>query len=312
MSTCDRHSRGWASRLMAPSSWPSLIDQLEVADELFGPRGVQLVAAWFEEQVARIDDPELARSFSDHIDLPGVKPADYAHHFAHSSSGGLLGGIRFYGRDIERPFVEVVSHSFKDLDALRDCVRVEWSMFTPDCLRLRSRPGRMVGPYVSVDVSIYAARYCEMLRPKIDIALDPFDNAEEAIEIVSRRFGRLAVDAPDLARNVSPASSEDLRLWHESDQLRSIRVNGTTVGLLAIAPGRIGWIEGDEINEEIVEADYAGHRYAAAAQSAWARHVARDPQTLLLGTVDRLNIASRKTAEHAGRRRVLDDIFISL
>jgi hypothetical protein len=89
-------------------------------------------------------------------------------------------------------------------------------------------------------------------------------------------------------------------------------VNGATVGLLAIAPGRIGWIEGDEVNEEVVEAVYAGHSYAAVAQSAWALHVARDPQTLLLGTIDQLNIASRKTAERAGRRRMLDDIFISL
>ncbi len=38
----------------------------------------------------------------------------------------------------------------------------------------------------------------------------------------------------------------------------------------------------------------------------------RDPDVLLIGTIDRLNLASRKTAAAAGRRRVLDAYFVSL
>jgi RimJ/RimL family protein N-acetyltransferase len=294
-----------------PGGWPSLSDQIELADALFGGAGRRLLTAWFEEQVARIDDPAFVRLFTDHIDLPGVVPSDYAHRSVRSSQGSLLGGIRFYGRDIQRPFVEIVAHSFEDMDALCDCVRSEWSMFDPRYLRIRARPGRFAGPKVLLDNSIHVGRCRDMRPPDDRVSLTPFDDADEAIAIVARRYEWMAADEPELARNVSPEAPEDLRRWHGAGLLSAIRAGDVTVGLLAIAPGRIGWIEGDEIQEEVVEAAHRGHGYAVLAQAAWARR-ASDPDRLLVGTIDRLNVASRKTAERAGRPRVLDDVFVSL
>jgi hypothetical protein len=291
-----------------PAGWPSLSDQIELADALFGRAGDRLLTAWLEEQIARIDDPEFVRLFTDHIDLPGVLPRDYAHRSVGLSHGALLGGIRFYGRDIHRPFVEIIAHSFEDMDALCDCVRSEWSMFAPRYLRVRARPSRFGGPKVPLDNSIHVARCRDMRQPDGRVSLAPFDDADEAITIVARRYKRMAAD---LARNVSPATAEDLRLWHAAGQLWAMRVDGVTVGLLAVAPGRIGWIEGDEIQEEVVDTEQRGHGYAVLAQVVWARR-ASDPDRLLVGTIDRLNVASRKTAERVGRRRVLDDVFVSL
>jgi hypothetical protein len=294
--------------MRSPTGWPSLSDQVELADALFGGAGRRLLAAWLEEQIARIDDPEFVRLFTDHIDLPGVVPSDYAHRSVGSSHGALLGGIRFYGRDVARPFVEIVAHSFEDMDALCDCVRSEWSMFAPQYLRVRTRPGRFAGPKVVLDNSIHVARCRDMRQPDDHVSLAPFDDADEAIAIVARCYKQMAAD---LARNVSPAAAEDLRLWHTAGRLWAIRAGSVTIGLLAVAPGRIGWIEGDEIQEEVVGAEHRGHGYAVLAQAAWARR-AGDPDRLLVGTIDRLNVASRKTAERAGRGRVLDDVFVSL
>ena len=294
-----------------PGGWPSLSDQIELADALFGRAGDRLLTAWLEEQVARIDDPEFVRLFTDHIDLPGVVPSDYAHRSVGLSHGALLGGIRFYGRDVQRPFVDIVAHSFEDMDALCDCVRSEWSMFVPRYLRVRARPGRFGGPKVLLDNSIHVARCRDMLQPDGRVSLAPFDDAGEAIAIVARRYKRMAADEPELARNVSPEAPEDLRGWHDAGLLSAIRARDVTVGLLAVAPGRIGWIAGDEIQEEVVDAEHRGHGYAVLAQAAWARR-ASDSDRLLIGTIDRLNVASRKTAERAGRRRVLDDVFVSL
>jgi hypothetical protein len=55
-----------------------------------------------------------------------------------------------------------------------------------------------------------------------------------------------------------------------------------------------------------------GRGYAAAAQTAWAKPLADSPNRLLIGTIDGLNTASRRTAERAGRPRVLDAVFVSL
>jgi hypothetical protein len=296
--------------LVDPRDWPSLTDELAVASNLFGDQGYRHVARWLEEEEARIVDPDYVRLFTDHIRLPGVVSGDFAYRSVHSSRGALLGGIRFRGRDVARPFVEIVCHTFGELDELRDCVRAEWAMFAPGFLRLRAHPGRIVGPNVLLDVTIHAARCRDMASPDGLVDLRPFDDVEEAIDIVDRRYKRLATDDPELARNVYPASAEELREWHAADALRAIRADGATVGLLAIAQGRIGWIGGDEINEEVILMNGRGH--AASAQAAWARSVAPEPDRLMVGMIDRLNVASRKTAERAGRPRVLDAVFSAL
>jgi len=130
--------------------------------------------------------------------------------------------------------------------------------------------------------------------------------------MVRARYRRLMTDDPELARNVLPATADDLRLWHTAGQLRTVRAHDTVVGLLAIAPGQIEWIDADEMNEEVISVDHTGKGYAAFAQAAWSAHIAHDPLRLLVGTIDRLNMAFRKTAQRAGRRRVLDAVFVSL
>jgi len=279
---------------------------------MFGDHGDGLVGEWLAAETARIDDPDFARLFADHVAIHGVAARDFNHRHVRSAKGDLLGGIRFYGRDVGRPFVEVCCHGFDDLDGLRDCVRAEWSAFAPRFLRLHALPGRISGPGIVLDSTVHASRYRDMPEPDGRVTVAPFDDVADAIAMVARRYEALAVDDPGLARNISPADPDDLRRWHSAGQLRAIRADRQTVGLLAVAPGAITWIPGDEINEEVIDVGYRGHGYAAAAQGAWARNVAADPDRYLIGTIDRLNTASRRTAERAGRPRIMDAVFVSL
>ena len=61
---------------MSSRAWPSLADHLALAGELFGEHGHQLVAEWLELQVARVGDHDFARSFADHVVIPGVVAGD--------------------------------------------------------------------------------------------------------------------------------------------------------------------------------------------------------------------------------------------
>jgi hypothetical protein len=297
---------------MNPRSWPSLKDQITLARDLFGRRGHHLVAEWLAGEEAHIDDADFAHQFAGQVGLPGVTAGDFNHRHLRMSRGEMLGGIRFYGRNIQRPFVDVFCHGFADLDDLCDVVRSEWSAFAPQFVRLHALPGRVTGPGVVLDTNTYAARYRDMAGVDRGVALEAFTDADEAIAIVTDRYAELAIDAPELRRNVAPATADELRCWHETGQIRAIRVANETVGVLAVAPGAITWIEGDEINEEVVQTAHSGAGYAAAAQAAWAQSVAADPNRLLIGTIDRLNASSRRTAERVGRRRILDAVFVSL
>ena len=83
-------------------------------------------------------------------------------------------------------------------------------------------------------------------------------------------------------------------------------------GLLAILPGNIEWLAGDVIHEEVILSSYAGNGLAAAAQMTWAAEIAKYPDRYLLGTIDQLNEASRRTARRSGRRPVLDYLFLPI
>jgi hypothetical protein len=297
---------------MSPEKWSSLADELAVANEFCGSRGDATVASWLDVEAARTSDRDFALLFSEHAGLAGICTDDYLHRIARTPEGDLLGGIRFYRPDVSRPFVEVIAHSFDSLDRLRDYVRGEWSEFRPTSLRLCARPGRHSGPGVVLDQSIYTARNGDMRRSASPVSLRSFTDAEAAIDMVRRRFEYMAIDDPDLAHNVLPQSSDELREWHRTGQVQAVTVGDEPIGVLAIAPGTIRWMEGDEIKEEIIDIAHNGHGYAALAQSAWATHPERDPSRLLIGTIERLNIASRTTAERAGRHRVLDLVFVAL
>lgn len=295
-----------------PWYWPSLADELAVAAELYRDEGERLLTAWLREQLARVDDEAFAREFSDHVHLPGVAPGEYAHRLVSGAAGSLVGGIRFYHRDVGRPFVEVMAHTFTDLDALRECVRGEWSAFDVRYLRTCVRPGRLTGPGTVLDVSVHAARYADMDCPDGRIRLEPFADAEDAVALIGERYRRLAADDPVLARNISGAEPDDIRGWHRAGRMCAVRAGGRTVGALAVAPDTVAWLSGDVIQEEVIVAAHAGRGYAAAAQTVWAAERAGDSHRLLLGTIDRHNTVSRRTALRAGRPIVLERVFARL
>ncbi len=307
---CVESGRDVKCQGMVDIAWSSLADELVVAADLFGSAGSALVASWLEVETSRVSDDEFAAQFYRHLSLPGVLPSDYLHRVVCTRNGKLLGGIRFRNRDVNRPFVEIIAHGFDDLDRLRCCVRDEWSMFRPKHLRLCVTPGHTPGPNSVLDLSIYVARYKDMLSPDQSVRLIPFPDPDHAIAMVRRRYEHMAKADRAVARNVFPASPDDIRHWHYAGQLQTITIHGSAVGALAVAPGAIRWISGDEIQEEVIEADHGGYGYAALAQAAWASSKAVDPNQLLIGTIDGRNVASHKTATRARRRRVLDWIFI--
>jgi hypothetical protein len=273
--------------------WPSLSDQLTVADNLYGDRGVSLLTAWLDEQAGYVGDPSFARLFSDHITLPGIAPIDYAHRLIRTPNGDLLGGIRFYILDVSRPFIDVLAHSFDDLDALAACVAAEWTPFAAPVMRLRNRPGRLRGPGTSADQTIHAARADKMARPDGRVELVDFDDAEEAIRLIEARYRHIEATGPELARDLPGPDPDDIRRWVAAGLLQAVRADGRTVGAFAAA--------------------HAGRGYAASAQALWAaRAAADDPAALLIGTIARRNHASRRTAETAGRPALLEDVFVEL
>ena len=292
--------------------WLSLAPQLALAERLFGEDGHARVQAWLDEQLARVEDPAFAALFEG-VGVEGAAPSDFNHRLVHTERGALLGGIRFYGQDVTRPFVEVVAHGFDDLEALRAVVGAEWRLFRPRALRLLLPPGAAPTPDAVLDQTVHIARYGEMAPPDERVMLAAFEDAEDAVAMVAARYAALGRDEPELCRDIAMADLDDVRAWHGAGTLFAIEAGGARVGLIAYEPGRVEWIEGDVVAEEVVAAEHGGRGYAASAQRALAaRRREAAPERLLLGTIARRNRASRRSALRAGRAEALRQVFFPL
>ena len=298
-------------------SMPSLAPQWKLAESFYGERGAKRLTIWLEQQIERALDSSFSRLFTDHITLEGIGSSEYNHRILQSTSGALLGGIRFFGGDVSHPFVEVIAHSFDRIESLLSDVRSEWSAFAPKSIRMTAASGTLPSPDAILDISIHAARYSEMEMADGRVCLQPLVGLEDACRMVSERYRELSQECPKLAENISPASANELRECSHSGRLFGVALAEDElpdpVGLIAIRLGRVDWIEGHEVVEEVVISEQSGHGIAVSAQKALATLCrGEEPEQLLVGTIDRLNHASRKTAERAGRVEALRKVFIPL
>lgn len=295
-------------------NWPSLAHQMALAEHHFGPSGEAMIACWLQEEVRRCSDPDFSRLFSDHIALEGIAQADYNHRLMRSRDGTLLGGIRFYRRNIARPFVEIIAHSFANLASLRAAVASEWRSFSPTHLRLNVPAHRFPAADAQLDISIHFASYRELSKAGLPpISLTPMSDINAAAAVATGVYDQLALENPELAEAIGPADASDLEACHESEGLFAIRPTpaGPLAGLLAVRPATIDWIEGDEVVEELILPEWRGKGLAASAQQTLGRRRQRRA-TVLIGTIDRLNTASRRTALRAGRPERLRKVFLPL
>ncbi|MCF6444476.1 hypothetical protein [Nereida sp. MMG025] len=238
---------------MTPDDWPSLRPHLDLANTLFPTRGTALVGTWFDQQVARITDPDFARLFSDHIEWDGVVPSDYNHRHIRSAEGDLIGGIRFFGGDLTRPFVEVIAHSFDDLTAMARTVSAEWAVFNPRDLRLLVTPETPLPETARIDQHIFAGHRDDLPNGEQKATLRRFKDVDAAIKMVRDRYADLDHDMPALVQDIRAASDDQLREWRKDKTLMSIMnpndppyrtTDKTIVGLIAVSRGTIAWLEG--------------------------------------------------------------------
>lgn len=196
-----------------------------------------------------------------------------------------------YGRDVNRPFVEVICHSYTDITELAACVATEWAAFAPTSARLHTPPGAHPTGAGVLDQTVYAARCADIAPPDHRVTLDPFADVDTAVRVVAERYAR----SPTRIRNWRIISPPPIPMTYAA----GMPPGNCTPSRPPATPSAC-WLW------------YTGHRFAASAQAEWAHRSGVDPDRLLVGTIDRLNTASHHTARRAGRRPVIDAVFISL
>jgi hypothetical protein len=271
------------------------------------------VEAWLGRQYELIGERAFAERFHMHFPHFEADVLDYAHRIISTPKGSLLGGIRFYGGNTARPFVEIVAHDAAlDAGTLAAAAARSWSAFSPPMMRLlldpRSRPAR-----ARLDQTVHAARVSDMEAPGGGVTLEPVQDPRDALHIVELRHRDLAASEPELAAEVSVADLDDLSACRQTGTLDFIVTQGGRAGVIATLPGEVAFLEGHVVAEEVVATACTGRGLASEAQRVLAyRLSASAPDGLLIGTVHADNHASRISAERAGRPVVLEYVFVPL
>lgn len=261
------------------------------------------IERWLAAACARVGDLAFARQFAAQFDRFDAPPEAYAHRLAQIAPGRrALGGVRFYGGDGARPFVDIVAWDEEaGLDRLAAAVAAEWRAFRPFALRLLT-PGDALPSGGVVDQTIHVATAAQMRAPLGDLALAPIEDLAEAERFLAARYAAVAAADPALRAELSPADAAELETCRKTGVARWMIAEDRRVGLLALAPGAIAFLEGLVVWEIAVAAEAAGRGHAAEAQRLLGAALATaSPQRGLLGTIHRLNAASRRSAERAGR-----------
>ena len=277
------------------AEWSSLADQLDFIEQFFGASGrVEAAESIRQSLSAEVDSAAQLEAHRRYV-VSGAVPADYGPRAVGTPRGSVFGQIHDRRVNIAGPFVDVVAHSFEDLDELRAAVACGWSVFSPRFLRLRTRPGAHRRPDSRVLRTSYAARCVDMVNPDGCVELSRFKNLDEAM-VLNSAWGDCEIEH-----------------WQECGHMWAIRSGGEVMGALVISKSSGGSLPTYEVEDKFVVPEHRGNGYSAAAQAVWAKTMASvDPAAVLLGSIDPDNHASVRSATRAGRRAVLDTVLVGL
>jgi hypothetical protein len=274
--------------------------------------------AALDQELRRIDDLDFATSFAASIGLGAS--VDYLPRILEIDGALLLCGIRFFGGDRHRAFVDLIAGEALAGDCTRAAIaamraysslrptRARMLVPGPDAPRVRS------GWRVDADQVLAmapASVIAGIASPRTDaIDLVPA-SPDEAAAFVQSGYARVAKADPALGARLFPSTIEELGTCQADGYLGWWTIRGQRAGLIAARYDEVLGVKGLLMVEEIVAPQFAGRGTAALAQRELAKRACSSrADTMIVGTIDATNAPSRATARRAGRSEVASWHFL--
>jgi hypothetical protein len=279
---------------------------------------IRALDAALDEEVRRVDDLDFATSFAASIGLGAS--VDYLPRILEVDGALLLCGIRFFGGDRHRAFVDLIAG-----EALAgDCTRAAsaamhaYSSLRPTRARMLV-PG-LNAPRVRSGWRVDADQVLAMAPASViaGIASQRTDTVDlvpaspvEAAAFVQLGSAHVAKADPVLGARLFPSTIEELGTCQADGHLWWWTIREQRAGLIAARHDEVLGVKGLLMVEEVVAPEFAGRGTAALAQRALARRASSSgADTMIVGTIDASNAPSRATARRAGRGEVASWHFL--
>lgn len=256
----------------------------------------------------------------------------FLQHVIQSQGEYYLAGPRFFGGNIQKPFVQVIASTAPLTQTAANDILAYWAALDTEMLQiLRHGNEPVLG---QIDQYIYVATVEDMARKsqhreptdeknttEINVYPATIEDHDTCMEIITKSFTESHARYPALKERVTPCTREEIKEGIEAGGVYLIEsplLNTPLdskvhhVGLIYIESGNEAFLTGHVMTEECIMPEARGRGLAAKAQIEIATALAhKQPDAFIMGTIDALNIASQKTAMHAGRSPLLRYEFVT-
>jgi len=299
--------------------------------EWYSPAALESqLAADLAGALALVGDREFAARFRRDAGLSvDVDELDWAHRVLALPGGGwALTGIRFRGRDVTKPFVDVAATSAGPTPAevarVAALVATAYAAFEPRCVRFDvGDPDGLVaaladepdGAGAEVDQYVVAGLVASLQQRATGPSYDrvtlrqgkPGPLAARAAAI----YADLHAEAPSTVLWAGAEDVESLAECAAEDHLFEVLVDGEPAGVVAAlredAHGLLGYV----VQELCLDARHRGRRWAAPVLQHLVQTLPAYDGTTLWGTIHPDNAASLRNATSVGRRTVGGFVWVT-
>lgn len=293
----------------------------------WNPRWEADVTDWVEPDLALVGDAAWGATVRDAVQLPVADPLAWANRRVDLSDGGwAVAGIRFRGRDVTKPFVDVIATTATpDADGLGRLAALmeHYAAFAPLCLRVhlpgdrRSHvrpPGDRLGaaagggPDVRPDQLVVAGRVQDMrVHPRsarsADVELVP-TTPDAAAEHAATLYAGIRRARPELDEWAAPSDADGLESAADEGLLFAVTVDGVPAGIVAAERDDAYGMTGFAVQEIVLDDAHRGQGLGTATMQLLADALPAAPDDVLWGHIHPDNAASLANAESTGRQVV--------
>ncbi len=257
---------------------------------------------------------EFAAAFAGNCKTLGVPAAQFKHKLLETSTHRLIAGIRFFGMDINRPFVEVAQlnkppESNAERDEITNLLRAEFALFKPTQWRVyQSSHLEYQFPDCEGDKR-YLLGQLQTINalPKPEglerIRLEPAQDLDFYPRYVAM-YQSLFAERPWMPDVSRQESFEDMRDYLTEDWLYEVFIDETWAGVTAVSPGFEVGAKGYYMIEIALEKTFRGQGLGVALQRRLVMLLAEKTTArslALFGTIGAINTPMLKTATRVGR-----------
>jgi GNAT superfamily N-acetyltransferase len=265
---------------------------------------------------------DFAAKFGGRTSELGIAPKFFKHHLLEVSGRRLIAGIRFFGMDIQRPFVDVARIS-KPLEhqsqqhEISQLLAKEFAIFKPTRWRIFQAshleyqfagcdPDKRViaGLLSTINAQPKPADFKRLeLKPAINLEFYP---RYEAL------YQDLYAQRPWLSDVAHIETLEDLQQYLEHDKVFEIFVDGLWAGITIAARDQEYGLKGWLMIEIVLESRWQGQGLGVAVQRQLATQLEDTGQDTLFGTIGAVNMPMQRTAAKVGRVDLGGEYWVNL